>query len=211
MVVPKGSIVTIGDIQGILAEDTSIQLKSNFRALASEFQNEVTQAIDIAGSMTRSLSGGQIGFSSQFKQMTTQVWDKTDPARININVEFHRVPFSKNSGPQNVSGRNVMDIVRKICSIPLPAENKGGNLIPPGPSPFEGIGLDPVERGTAAIKAGGYVNVTIGNIKFHRILIESAEPTFSKYVDNSGYHISCRIALTLTSLWAATKSMVSGW
>jgi hypothetical protein len=82
MLLPKGSIVDIDGIQGALAEDVTISLKSNFRPLASDFQNEVTQMIDVAGATTRSLSGGRAGFSSQVKQMTTQVWDKTDPARF---------------------------------------------------------------------------------------------------------------------------------
>jgi hypothetical protein len=211
MLVPKGSIVDIDGIQGVLTEDITINLKSNFRLLASDFQNEITQMMDIAGAATRSLSGGQLGFSSQFKQMTTQIWDKTDPARFSMNVEFHRVPFSKNSGPQDVSGKNVMDTVKQFCSIPLPAELEGGMLVPPGPSPIEGIGLDALKGGAKGANVSGYVNITIGSMKFHRILMEGAEPTFSKYVDDSGYPISCRVAFTFVSVWAATKSMVKEW
>jgi hypothetical protein len=210
MLIPKGSIVDIDGIQGALTEDLTVSLKSNFRLLASDFQNEITQMIDIAGATTRSLSGGRQGFSSQYKQMTTQVWDKTDPARFSINVEFHRVPLNK-SGPQDVSGKNVMDIIKKFCSIPLPAETGGGMLIPPGPSPIEGIGLDAVSGGAKGANISGYVNLTIGAMKFNRILMESAEPTFSRYADNSGYPISCRVAFSFVSVWAATKSMVSGW
>ena len=217
MVIPRGSIVNIGGIgKGALAEDVTINLNSNFRPLASDFQNEITQMIDIAGATSRSLFGR--GFSSQFKQMTTQVWDKTDPASFSINVEFHRVPLD-NEGRQNVSGTNVMAVVKSFCSVPLPAERIGGMLEPPGPSPIEGIGLDALRegeeevriQGEAGVRIRGYVNVTIGSMRFNRLLMKKAEPTFSKYVDDSGYPISCRVAFDFISLWAATKDMVNRW
>ena len=209
MVIPKGSIVNIGGIgKGALAEDVTINLNSNFRPLASDFQNEITQLIDIAGATSRSLFGR--GFSSQFKQMTTQVWDKTDPASFSLNVEFHRVPLDS-EGPQNVSGANLMEVVKKFCSVPLPRELTGGMLEPPGPSPIEGIGLDEMTDGQQGASIRGFVNVTIGSMKFNRLLMRKAEPTFSKYVDDSGYPISCRVAFEFISIWAATKSLVDGW
>jgi len=218
MILAKGSTVTINsqgvDIQGALSEDVTIALKSNFRALAADFQNELTQVVDILGATAKSLTGGGVGFSSQFKQMTTQVWDKTDPARFNINVDFHRTPLNKNTGPQNVSGKNLMNIIKTFCAIPLPAESKDipGMLIPPGPSPIEGIGLDRmVNGGEQGAKTDTYVNVTIGNINFNRLLLESAEPTFSKYTDDSNYPINCRVAFTFVSMWAATKKMIQDW
>jgi hypothetical protein len=211
MLIAKGSIVDIDGIQGALSEDITISLKSNYRLLASDFQNEITQMIDIAGAATRSLSGGRFGFSSQFKQMTTQIWDKTDPARFNINVEFHRVPLSKNSGPQDISGKNVLGIAKQFCAIPLPAETVAGMLVPPGPSPIEGIGLDAILGGAQGATVRGFVNLTLGSLRFRRILMDSAEPTFNKFVDDSGYSISCRIAFSFISVWAATKSMVQEW
>ena len=211
MLIAKGSIVDIDGIQGALSEDVTINLKSNYRLLASDFQTEVTQRIDMAGAATRSLTGGRFGFSSQFKQMTTQVWDKTEPAGITITVEFHRVPLIKNSGPQDVSGKNVLSVIKQFCSIPLPAETVAGMLVPPGPSPIEGVGLDALLGGTAGAEIRGYVNLTLGSLKFKRILMNSAEPTLSKYVDDSGYPISCRVAFSFISVWAATKSMVMEW
>ena len=211
MVIPRGSIVSIGGVgKGALAEDLTINLTSNFRPLASDFQNEITQLIDGAGAMSRSLFGK--GFSSQFKQMTTQVWDKTDPASFSFNVEFHRVPLDSNS-PQKVSGANLMSVVKAFCRIPLPAELPGGMLEPPGPSPIEGIGLDAMLKGAQGTnaEARGFVNVTVGSLHFNRLLMRKAEPTFSKYVDDSGYPISCRVAFDFISVWAATKSLVDGW
>jgi hypothetical protein len=219
MLIARGSIVDISGIKGALSEDVNINLKSNYRTLASDFQNEITQMIDIAGAAVRSVSRGRIGFSSQFKQMTTQIWDKTDPARFQINVDFHRVPLSKNSGPQNVSGENVMRIIKQFCTIPLPEENElTGNLIPPGPSPIEGIGIDQFLEGKGVnitnskdANIHSIVDVTIGSMCFRRMLMESAEPVLNKYSDDSGYPISCRIVFSFISIWAATKLMVRGW
>jgi hypothetical protein len=208
MVLAKGSKVLIaglkfdgGDYTGALAEDYTISLTSEFRRLADDFQNEVTQAIDIAGATVKSLSGGKIGFSSQFKHLTTQVWDHTEPAQVSISVTFDRKCNAE---------KDIMKIVKDLCSLPLPGEESGGNLIPPGPSPIEGVGLDALLGGASGTD-DRYVNFTIGNMKFNRYLLIKAEPTLNKYTDDSGYSISVTIALEFISMWAATKFIVQGW
>jgi hypothetical protein len=211
MIIAKGAKVTIGGVgSGVLSEDLTINLQSDFKELASDLKNEVTQAIDIAGATLRSLSGGRAGFSSQFKQMTTQIWDKTGPAQFSLNVEFHRT-FIENS--KDVSGENVVKLVKRFLQIPLPSEGVGGNLIPPGPSPIEGIGLDELVSGDKGVNvdARGIVDVTVGNMTFRRLLMRKAEPIFNKYVDDSGYPISCRVAFDFISIWAATQQMVGEW
>jgi hypothetical protein len=201
MVLAKGSIVKIGGYEGALAEDYTVGLTSEFRRLADDFQNEVTQAIDIAGATVKSLSGGKVGFSSQFKQLTTQVWDHTEPANVSIGVTFDR---------KSNAEKDIMNIVRNVCSIPLPQEGLGGNLVPPGPSPIEGIGLDALLGGATGTK-DTYINFTIGNMKFNRYLMVKAEPTFNKFSDDSGYPISVTIAFDFISMWAATKNTPWGW
>jgi len=212
MLLPKGSIVEISNSagiigQGALADDVTIGLTSNFRALAADFQNEITEVIDMVGSTAKYLLGK--GFSSQFKQMTAQIWSNTDPAFFQLNVDFHRVPLNSD-GNQRVSSAKMMEIVKKFCSIPLPAEGLAGNLEPPGPSPIVGIGLDALISGKGEVEAKGYVDVTIGSMKFNRLLMRKAEPTFNKYVDDDGYPISCRVSFDFISLWAATKEMING-
>jgi hypothetical protein len=201
MVLAKGSTVEIAGHVGALAEDYTISLTSEFRKLADDFQNEVTQAIDVAGATVKSLSGGKIGFSSQFKQLSTQVWDHTEPANVSIGITFDR---------KSNAERDIMSIVRNICSIPLPQEGPGGNLTPPGPSPIEGIGLDALLGGATGTK-DTYINFTIGNMKFNRYLLVKAEPTFNKFSDDSGYPISVTIQLDFISMWAATKNTPGGW
>jgi hypothetical protein len=219
MIIAKGAKVTISGVgSGVLSEDLTITLASSFKDLASDLKNEITQGIDIAGATVRSLTGGRLGFSSQFKQMTTQIWDKTDPAQLSLNVEFHRT-FNDPDKPRNVSGANVMSVIKSFLQVPLPAEGLAGNLTPPGPSPIEGIGLDELVgmvtggKVDAAInvQARGIVNVTVGNMTFRRMLMQKAEPTFNKYPDDSGYPISCRVAFNFISIWAATQQMISEW
>jgi hypothetical protein len=217
MIIPRGSKVEISDIgSGVLTEDLTINLTSNFKELMSDLQNEITQGIAIAGATLRSLTGGRLGFSGQFKQYTTQIWNKTDPAQFSLNVEFHRT-FNDPDKPKDVSGENVMAIVRKLLQVPLPSENPLGNLTPPGPSPIEGIGLDALVekiRGGSSVtnvNARGIVDVTVGNMAFRRLLMRKAEPTFNKYTDDSGYPISCRVSFEFISIWAATQQMVSEW
>jgi hypothetical protein len=201
MVLAKGSIVRIGSVEGALAEDYTVGLTSEFRRLADDFQNEVTQAIDIAGATVKSLSGGRAGFSSQFKQLTTQVWDHTEPASVSIGVTFNRKSNAK---------KDIMQIVKDLCALPLPGEGAGGNLIPPGPSPIEGIGIDALFKGAIGTN-DTYINFTIGNMKFNRYLMVKAEPTFHKFSDDSGYSISVTIAFDFISMWAATKGTTYNW
>lgn len=219
MVAKKGSKVTIAGIGGMLAEDVNISLKSTFRTLYSPPSNAITQGLDLAGATLDHVTGGAVGFSSQFKQFTTQVWDRTDPAAFNLNVDYFRTfDGSDSSIPKDiglsteVSGENVMKIVRRLCAIPLPRENKGGNLVAPGPSVIEGIGLNQLKSADDDKWDGsGIVSVVVGSMKFHRLIMTGAEPTFNKYVDDSGYPISCRIAFQFVSLWAATKGVIGGW
>jgi hypothetical protein len=196
MVLAKGSTVKISGHIGALAEDYTISLTSEFRRLADDFQNEVTEAIDVLGATIKSFSRGKIGFSSQFKQLSTQVWSGTEPAQVAIGVTFDRISNAKN---------DIMQIVKDLCALPLPGEGAGGNLIPPVPSPIEGVGID------AFGSSDTHINFTIGNMKFNRYLIVKAEPTFNKFTDDSGYPISVTIAFDFISMWAATKPVVQGW
>jgi hypothetical protein len=196
MVLAKGSTVEIAGYVGALAEDYTISLTSEFRKLADDFQNEVTQLVDVVGATIKSFSRGKVGFSSQFKQLSTQVWSSTEPAQVTIGITFDR---------KSNAEEDIMRVVKDLCSLPLPEEGLEGNLIPPGPSPIEGVGID------AFGSSDTHINFTIGNMKFNRYLVVKAEPTFNKFTDDSGYPISVTIQLDLISMWAATKSLVYNW
>jgi hypothetical protein len=138
MVLAKGSKVTIDgftlkgkDYTGTLVEDYTVSLTSEFRKLFGDFQGN--QAIDLIAATAKSLSGGRLGFSPQFKQLSTQVWDHTEPAQVTIGVAFDRILNANDE---------IMQVVKDLWALPLTGEGAGGNLIAPGPSPIEGIGLD---------------------------------------------------------------------
>jgi hypothetical protein len=70
MVLAKGSKVLIaglkfggGDYTGALAEDFTVSLTSEFRRLADDFQNEATQAIDVAGQPQNLLVKEKLGLA----------------------------------------------------------------------------------------------------------------------------------------------------
>lgn len=218
-------------IRGVLAEGVNITLQSQYKPMFSDSDVNNAQVqgalgfVDAAGGIARSLSGGRGGLSSKFKHMTTQVWDKTEPMSFNVNIEFRRDPLNGslngNGGGEVNAMRNLMPILREFCSLPLPAEGFGGNLTPPGPSFIEGLGIDEIiqnktsggdEAFSTDVREGsGIVNVAIGSMRFRRLIMMSAEPSFSQWCDDSGYPISCRIAFNFRSIWAATKSMVEEW
>jgi hypothetical protein len=98
-----------------------------------------------------------------------------------------------------------------------------GNLIPPGPSVLEAISgtkasntsgssdaQDPnyEESNTKVAGADSYVNIYVGGMQFLGCIIKQAEPTFSKYVDESDCPIYGRVAVTAITMYTATKEAV---
>lgn len=237
MVVPAGSIckIYIGDgidepVRGVTAEGTTVSLSSEFSPLVSDSSGnqDVLGAIDMAGASLRSLTGGKFGFSSKFKQMTTQMWNKTSPVNLSINLDFHRLPLPGDNDKSVNAGSHVMNVVKRICKASLPVEQLAGNLVPPGPSVIEGLGADDFidriksnkslfsstedDSSEDGVRVGsGIVNVVLGGLTFNRLLMIKADPTFSSYTDTQGYPISCRVAFQFYSLWAATDKMVDEW
>jgi hypothetical protein len=226
MLVPKGQIVNIAGIAtGVLSDDVTITLQSEFADVMASQQNDVTHWLNVVGACARDLNLLNGGFSSQFKQYTTQVWQKSNPASFSLLVEFNRIPV--NGGSRcSLSGAELVNKVRQLCYIPLPKENEKllGNLIPPGPSLFQAFGKDKVDEDSTKeslskadddaisnTSSHGIVNVTIGKMVFRRLIMTKAVPTFSKWVDDEGYPISCRVDFDFKSVWAATQNMLANW
>ena len=191
--------------KGVLTEDLNLNLKSEFKSFSALSGNDWQEVISNIGMVMRDLSGGAISFGGEFKQATLQVWNNTSPLSLQITVEFHRLSIPGEGDVDEVSGRNVVEAVKKICRIPLPEEGFGGNLKPPGPSIIEGI------TGLQNNSEEGSVTLRIGSFVFPLLLLVSAVPQFSMYADSSGYPISCKVAMNFESLWAATKNLVDAW
>lgn len=233
MVVPSGAICKInytsdggGIIEGVLSESVTVSLQSDYQPLFSDndIDNDTLKAggelLNAIGTAVSSGTGKRVGFSTRFKQGTTQVWKSTAPASFQIGLDLRRDPIN---GGGKVSGKDLMEKVKIICKLPLPSEGDGtvqksiGNLIPPGPSFIQGVGIDAIlgamspNKTYADITGGGLVKVTLGNISFNRLILKTVEPTFSQAVDNSGYPISCRLSMQFTSIWAATNTTINEW
>ncbi|MGL5913592.1 MAG: hypothetical protein ACRCZB_05450 [Bacteroidales bacterium] len=199
MVVSKGSKVVIShlpskensSITGCLAEDFVLNMSSSFTQLIDSGGHK---ALTVLGGALSTATGGTLGGSGQIKQAGFQIWERTDPITISLQLEFHR--------KVNAS-KELRSIVQTLLSLPLPAEKLGGILVPPGPSIIEALGIEPTAKG-----ADSYVNLTIGGIDLPRCLMTGAEPSYSKYQDESGYPIFVRVACSFKTMYSGTKSMV---
>jgi hypothetical protein len=131
MPIPKGSKVTISDsdgttiASGALLDEYTLSLNSEFGTL---FDTGGNKAFSVLGGAMKSMTGGQFGFSSNFRQMGFQIWKGTEPIQIQFTLEFH---YTYNAREEVVAPIN------RLCRIALPGTGLFGNLIPPGPSVLE--------------------------------------------------------------------------
>ena len=220
--IPAGSKVVITNHEGeylaggALLEDYTISLNSEFGQLVDSGAND---AFTVLGGALKSLSGNRFGFSSQFKQMGFQIWRGTQPIQLQFSLEFH---YTYNAHAE------VVVPIRRLCRLPLPGDGLAGNLIPPGPSVLEAISgtrasntppsggaaeqQDPeVDSAGTRSTADTYVNVRVGNMLFMGCIVTSAEPTFSKYVDESNSPIYGRVAMNIITMYSATKEALDNW
>jgi hypothetical protein len=222
IIIPAGSRVSITNHKGeflaggALLEDYTITLNSEFGQLVDSGSND---AFTVLGGALKSLSGNRFGFSSQFKQMGFQIWKGTQPIQIQFSLEFH---YTYNAHAE------VVVPIRRLCRLPLPGDGLAGNLIPPGPSVLEAIAgtkasntppgsdtppnQDPdVDEAGTKSTADTYVNARVGNMLFMGCIVTSAEPTFSKYVDENNSPIYGRVALNIITMYSATKESLDNW
>jgi hypothetical protein len=202
---------------GALLEDYTISLNSEFGQLIDSGDST---AFTVLGGALKSLSGNRFGFSSQFKQMGFQIWKGTQPIQLQFSLEFHYTYDAH---------EEVVVPIRRLCRLPLPGDDgAAGTLKPPGPSVLEAItgtkaSNTPPSSDTQAnpepeIDAEGtqstadtYVNVQVGNMLFMGCIVTSAEPTFSKYVDENDSPIYGRVALNIITMYSATKESLDNW
>jgi len=218
--VPAGSTITIANHEGeyiaggALLEDYTISLSSEFGQLIDSGSNDAFTAL---GGALKSMSGGRFGFSSQFKQMGFQIWKGTEPIQLQFSLEFH---YTYDAHAE------VVVPIRNLSKLPLPGDGPFGNLIPPGPSVLEAIsgtnasnvppnGESPppaeIDQESTKRTADTYVNIRVGNMLFMGCIVKSAEPTFSKYVDEGNSPIYGRVAITAITMYTATKESLDRW
>jgi hypothetical protein len=138
------------------------------------------------------------------------VWTGADPITFNIALTFH-VGTNGRYDPK----RQVYDPMRALCKLPLPFEGERGFLKAPGLMSWEiltdmtqeilNIDSDP--------SPNTIFSLSIGNIiRFNRVIISNAQPTFSKQMakDSSGnfYPIHGRVDLVISTLRVGTTNMI---
>ena len=211
---PAGSKISISNhageyiASGALLEDYTVSLNSEFGQLIDTGGSD---AFTVLGGALKSLSGGRYGFSSQFKQMGFQIWKGTEPIQLQFSLEFH---YTYDAHAE------VVVPIRNLCKLPLPGDGPLGNLIPPGPSVLEAISgtsetntppsgeappAEEIDQESTRQTADTYVNITVGNMRFMGCIVKSAEPTFSKYVDENNHPIYGRVAITAITMYSGTK------
>lgn len=145
-------------------------------------------------------------------QMGYQIWKSTEPILLQFSLEFY---YTYDAHIEVVKPINL------LCRLPLPDVGKDkGNLVPLGPSVLEAIagtkesnmppsGEAPapseIEEEVTKKSANSYVNIRVGNMTFMGCIIESAEPTFSKYVDEDNYPIYGKVVMRAMTMYTATK------
>lgn len=178
-----------------LEEDLNLQLSSQFEPIYSGGGN---LAVDIAGTLARDKFG--LGFSSQFKQFGFQVWKKTEPVRFTINLRF----FMGKSGADFSGRTEVQNPMYSLMNLTLPSEGGGfGSLITPGPSVLDLFG-----EGGNTTSSGRTISINIGQmIRFPKVIVRSAQPTFSNIPDSEGYPSEGRLNLEIETLFNATTDL----
>lgn len=201
MILSKGSKVVISHLPGetdqsktitaALEEDLVLSISSSFSQLIDDNENKT---LTVLGGALKTLSGGALGMSGQIKQAGFQIWNKTEPISISLNLGFYR----KTNADSDISSQ-----VRALLKLPLPGEKAGGILVPPGPSVIEALGIEPQAKGVDS-----YVNLNIGGLSIPKCIMVQADPTYSKYQDSSGYPIYVKVACTFKTMYSGTKMMI---
>jgi len=193
-------------IYALLEEDTSYDFSSTFGDLLSSLPK--SSIIDNLGQFARTVTGGKISFSSQFKQMGFQVWKSTAPITFSLNLAFYAYTNAKTE---------VYDPIVALCKLPLPKSSGLGNFKPPGPSfsltERKNTGDENPKKKAFSSKRskGRHYAITVGTITFPDVIITKANPTFSSEVSKiSGKHypISGRCTIDVSTTMSAYQGMV---
>lgn len=152
--------------------------------------------------------------------MGTSVWRKTENFVMSLSAEFS---YTYNATEE------VEKPVEALCELCLPGASRFGNIQIPGPSIADAIGgefpntvpssyygkpinvEDKEDAGTEENAVDKYVNIVIGHKTFLGWLITRAEPTYSKFHDETGGSIYCRVAIEARSMFTATKNDMRAW
>lgn len=215
IVIPKGKqviIQTISDVKGngksplqnlqnaklLLNEEISLSFSSTYQPviennnLGERFVSQLTQQVF------------KFNISGQFKEMGYQLWTKTEPISLNLNVHL------------NMRTNAIKDVwipSQELIKITLPkettpdnveAKKRGFGLLGPGPTILEVLGFhDELSRNMLYIE--------IGNIVIFPAIITKVDPTYSIETDQYNCPIACNLQMNIQSIYTATEDQINKW
>lgn len=213
IVIPKGKIVRFKQegelIEGtenavfLLEEDVTLTMSSSFSSVVKA-SSPALMSIASQEFNKRFGSSGAGFISGQFKQFGFQTWTSTRPLSTTVTLKISMKTDAYN---------DVVVPTLALAKLCLPSETDSGGLIGPGPSLSDSIKDEKDTNGEISssgeiLTAGRQLHCYIGSYLLKNILVESAQPTFSKYTDTRGYPISASIQVHITSLFSATTKAI---
>jgi len=205
-------ILFTGDIKlgpFVLNEEPTFRINSQFSALADGTTNKFFQA---AGGVVRDITQGKASGSGQYKQLGIQLWEKTDPITVNLNITLYK---------KTDAFKDVVTPAMALMKLPLARTASGagalGGLLPPGPSlltAFSGgataPGTPPKSGSDGNGTAGSNIYLRIGKANLGRVIVKGVEPTWSKQTDKSGHFIWCKLSVEVATVFSATQEDIEG-
>ena len=188
----------------LLEEDVTLTMSSSFSPLV---KSESPAFLSMLSQQWKSSRGDDFGaglLSGQWKQFGFQTWTSTQPLTATITLTV-----SMDSDARKDVYLPVMALA-KLC---LPSDGGSGNLVGPGPAILESMTEEDANQPTTddegnKLTAGRQLHCYLGSYVLRNIIVTTAQPTFSKNIDNFGYPISASIQLTISTIFSATTQMV---
>jgi len=187
----------------LLEEDINIIMSSSFSPVKESSGSAIWSMItkQISESINEDV-GSFLG--GQWKQFGFQSWTGTTPMETSITIV---VSMNKNAY------KDVVVPIMTLTKLCLPTDVGGGSLLGPGPSLSTSLRKDTIDEALRdeegkIITVSRQLHCYIGSYLFRNIIVKSAQPTFSRQVDNYGYPISGRIQLSISTVYSATTNMI---
>jgi len=187
----------------LLEEDINIIMSSSFSPVKESSGSAIWSMItkQISESVNEK-AGAFLG--GQWKQFGFQSWTGTTPMETSITIV---VSMNKNAY------KDVVVPIMTLTKLCLPSDVRGGSLLGPGPViktslKKENEGEISLDENGDIITSGRQLHCYVGSYLLKNIIVKSAQPTFSRQVDNYGYPISGRIQLSISTVYSATTNMI---
>lgn len=187
----------------LLEEDINLIMSSHF---SSVFEAQTPAFISMLSKQAGAAFGDRIGslFSGQWKQFGFQTWTSTEPLSTTLTIV---------ASMNHNAYKDVVLPIMTLAKLCLPTDTGGGSLLGPGPVLLESMTESQIEKTKAngtyeRIIAGRQLNCYLGNYYLPNIIIKTAQPSFSRQIDNYGYPIQGRIQLDLSTVFSANTGMI---